>query len=77
MLCDDVRRVMYFFFDGALGATKEQDFKTHLHDCPDCNRRELVQRKLRAFVRRRVAPVAAPERLRIRLNRALRALCTE
>lgn len=77
MLCDDVKRVMYFFFDGALGATKEQDLRKHLHDCPDCHCREVIQRKLREFVRRRVAPVTAPERLRLRLNRALRALCTD
>lgn len=77
MLCDDVRRVMYFFLDGALGATKEQDLKTHLSACPDCVRREAVQRKLRSFVRRRIAPVTAPDRLRLRLNRALRALCTD
>ena len=73
MLCDDVKRVVYFFLDGSLGATKKQAFEIHLKDCPDCEVRIVVHRKLRSFVRQRLGRVTAPETLRIRLSQNLRA----
>ena len=30
MLCDDVKRVVYFFLDGTLGARRNDDFHEHL-----------------------------------------------
>lgn len=77
MLCDDVKRVMYFFLDGSLGDHKKHAVEIHVSNCPDCEIRIIVQRKLRSFVRRRLAPVAAPETLRIRLTQSLRALPAE
>jgi mycothiol system anti-sigma-R factor len=74
MLCDDVKRVVYFFLDGSLSNQKQHAFEIHLSDCPDCEIRIIVQRKLRTFLRRRLAPVTAPETLRIRLTRSLRAV---
>jgi anti-sigma factor RsiW len=74
MLCADVKRVAYFFLDESLGDTRRQTVEMHLHDCPDCGVRIVVQRKLRIFVRKRLAPVAAPDALRVRLERSLRAL---
>ncbi len=73
MLCDDVKRVVYFFLDGSLGNQKHQAFEIHLSDCPDCEIRIVVSRKLRSFIRRRLSPVAAPETLRIRLTQTLRS----
>jgi mycothiol system anti-sigma-R factor len=72
MLCDDVKRVVYFFLDGSLGHQKQHAFEIHLSNCPDCEIRITVQRKLRSFVRRRLSPVTAPETLRVRLTRSLR-----
>ena len=73
MLCDDVRRVVYFFLDGSLGDQKQHDFTTHLSICPECEARTTLSRRLRAFVRRRLMPSPAPEQLRIRVIHAIRA----
>jgi len=74
MLCDDVKRVVYFFLDGSLGHQKQHAFEIHLVNCPDCEIRIIVHRKLRSFVRRRLSPVAAPETLRVRLTQSLRSM---
>ncbi|HKR66999.1 MAG TPA: zf-HC2 domain-containing protein [Thermoanaerobaculia bacterium] len=72
MLCDDVKRVVYFFLDGSLGDSKKVDLEIHLSNCPDCEVRIRVHRKLRDFVRRRLTPMSAPEHLRLRLSQSLR-----
>ena len=73
MLCDDVKRVIYFFLDGSLGDQKRQSIEIHLHDCADCETRVTIHRRLRGFFRSRLTPVAAPEALRIRVVQSLRA----
>jgi mycothiol system anti-sigma-R factor len=77
MLCDDVKRVVYFFLDGSLTDHKKHALLIHLSNCPDCEVRISVHRRLRSFIRRRLSPVTAPETLRIRLTRSLRALPAE
>ena len=77
MLCDDVRRTVYFFIDGSLADAKQQDFKSHLDLCPDCDKRTKVQVRIRSFVLRRLAPQPAPERLKTRLLRSMRAFRDE
>lgn len=77
MLCQDVKRVIYFFLDGSLSDQKQHALEIHLSNCPDCEVRVVVQRKLRSFIRRRLAPVHAPETLRIRLSQSLRAVPAE
>lgn len=77
MLCDDVRRTIYFFLDGSLAETKQRDFKTHLDLCPDCDKRTKVQLRIRRFVLSRLHPQPAPERLKTRLARSLRAFRDE
>ena len=72
MLCNDVKRVVYFFLDGSLGDSKKQALEIHLSNCPDCEIRIAVHRKLRSFFRKRTSPLAAPETLRIRLVQSLR-----
>jgi anti-sigma factor (TIGR02949 family) len=71
MLCDDVKRVVYFFLDGSMGDRKQNEFRSHLHDCPDCETRTAAHRKLREFVRNRLRPIGAPEHLKIRLSASL------
>lgn len=73
MLCDDVKRVIYFFLDGSLGDSKRQSIEIHLHDCPDCETRVTIHRRLRGFFRSRLVPVSAPETLRVRVVQSLRA----
>ena len=77
MLCDDVKRVVYFFLDGSLGESRKQAFEIHLKDCPDCEVRIIVQRNLRSFFKRRLSRVSAPDTLRIRLTQSLRAVPAE
>lgn len=72
MLCDEVKRVLYFFLDGSLGDQKRQTVEIHLSHCPDCETRITIQRRLRSFIRRRLTPVSAPEGLRVRLVQSLR-----
>jgi mycothiol system anti-sigma-R factor len=77
MLCDDVRRVVYFFLDGSLADRKQHDFKTHISICSDCETRIEINRRLRLFITRRLTPDSAPQRLKQRLQRSLRALEAE
>ena len=77
MLCNDVKRVVYFFLDGQLSEKKQQDFNGHLSLCPECERRAAIQRKLRSFVQKRMARVGAPDRLKNRLQRSIRAFRAE
>ena len=77
MICDDVKRVIYFFLDGQLSQNKQQDFSSHLDTCTDCDRRAQIQRRLREFVHKRLHVDPAPDHLKRRLSRAVRAFRTE
>jgi mycothiol system anti-sigma-R factor len=77
MLCNDVKRVVYFFLDGTLGDSKQQDLKTHLNLCPECEARMRVQSRLRTVVRGRLAKVEATQRFKERLSRSIRAFRAE
>lgn len=77
MLCDEVKRVVYFFLDGSLGESKKHDFNKHVKLCPDCEARTRISGRLRNFFRKRIARVKAPARLRQRLSRSIRALATD
>jgi len=72
MLCNEYKRVVYFFLDGSLGSRKIDEFESHRQLCPDCETRITLHRRLRDFIRKRLAPVSAPERLKIRLVQSLR-----
>ncbi len=73
MVCDDVRRIAYFFLDGQLEAAKRGDLEGHLTACPDCDCRVTIHRRFRAFVRARLRAIPAPPRLRERLHSAIAA----
>ena len=79
MLCRDVKRVVSFFIDGSLGEQKRQDVDSHLKECPECVTRLQIERRLRTFVKSRFARMSdsAPDRLRRRLQRSIRAFSTE
>lgn len=77
MHCDDVKRALYFFFDGSLGETRVYEIRTHLSLCPECESRSRVHSKLQTFFRKRLTPVAAPDHLKRRLQRSLRAFVAE
>ena len=72
MLCDDVKRVVYFFLDGSLSERRKVDLEVHIDGCPDCEIRITVQRRLRSFIRQRLTPMAAPDHLRVRVTQSLR-----
>ena len=77
MICDDVKRVAYFFLDGNLGERKQIDFKIHVSICPECEQRVSIHRRLRLFICKRLSRDSAPQRLRQRLARSFRALTSE
>lgn len=77
MLCDDVKRVVYFFLDGTLGDRSRRDFDSHLQLCPSCEARMRFHQKMRGFIRSRLNRVTAPTHLRTRLERSIRAFRTE
>ena len=79
MLCNDVKRVVYFFLDGSLGDKKKKDFSNHVNLCHDCEARMKIHKLLRNFLHDRFDRLAvdAPERLKKRLTRSIRAFRTE
>lgn len=77
MACDRVKRVIYFFLDGQLSDTKQQDLTRHLGVCPECERRANVHRRFREFIHRRLSRLSAPEHLKTRLTRSIRAFRAE
>jgi mycothiol system anti-sigma-R factor len=77
MICDDVKRVAYFFLDGNLGERKQTDFNSHVSICPECEQRVSIHRRLRLFISKRLERDSAPQRLRQRLSRSFRALSSE
>ena len=77
MGCDDVRRVIYFFLDDSLGEKKRTDVGKHLNVCPECGQRARISKRIREFFRRRLRPVSAPDRFKVRLTRSIRAIRVE
>jgi len=74
MRCHDVKRAVYLFIEGSLDESAKSDFTAHILLCPDCDARTKVQQRLRVFIVRRLRPESAPERLKQRLVRTLRAM---
>ncbi|HEX9161649.1 MAG TPA: zf-HC2 domain-containing protein [Thermoanaerobaculia bacterium] len=79
MICREVKRVVYFFLDGSLGDKQRQDVSQHLKLCPECEARLTFHRRLRTFLQSRFARLSAtaPDRLKTRLTRSIRAFRTE
>ena len=79
MLCRDVKRVVYFFLDGSLGEKGQQDISSHVKLCPDCEARLKIQSRLRNFFHSRInrLSASAPDRLKVRLTRSIRAFAAE
>ena len=79
MICRDVKRFVYFFLDGSLGPNKQDDFNSHISLCPDCETRMRLHQRLRNFLQRRVVRIqaVAPDHLKTRLTRSIRAFRTE
>jgi hypothetical protein len=77
MLCDDVKRGVYFFLDGQLGANRERDYSRHISLCPECDARTKISGRLRIFFRHRMTPVEAPAHLKKRIERTIRAFAAE
>ena len=72
MLCDDYKRVVYFFLDGSLSQRRVLELQTHISICHDCEERTTIHRKLRNFIRKRLSRLSAPEHLKIRVVQSLR-----
>ena len=77
MLCEEIKRAVYFFLDGELESDRYQAFSSHLTACPECGHRAELQRRLRGFFRKRIERISAPGHLKTRLSRSLRAFRNE
>ena len=79
MLCRDVKRAVYFFLDGSLGEKIKSDYHNHITLCPECESRTKLHGRLRSFLKTRFSRLSAeaPERLKLRLARSIRAFKTE
>lgn len=71
MVCDDVKRIAYFFLDETLGPDKRRQFVHHLKRCPPCESWVAVMKRLRTFVRNRLPRVVASGDLRARISRTV------
>lgn len=76
MLCNDVRRMAYFFLDGSLGEGKRLEFGGHLELCDACEARIMIHRRMRTLVKERLMTMTAPARFRVRLSRSIRAVAS-
>ena len=72
MVCDEIRRIAYFYLDGAVGSDKAARLESHVRRCDDCGARLEIHRRVREFVRLKLSPLQAPERLRERVQQACR-----
>lgn len=68
MVCKEVHRVAYFYLDGMLAEPRQNEIKTHLDDCIDCDGRFVIHERIRKFVQKRIAKVMAPPNLRSRIT---------
>jgi anti-sigma factor (TIGR02949 family) len=72
VLCNEIRRLAYFYLDGAVSIAKAANFRHHVELCPDCGARLAIHRRVREVIRVSLKPVVAPERLRQRVQQACR-----
>jgi len=77
MNCDQVERAAYFFLDGTLTQQHLQELTLHLGDCHHCEERIVVHRRLHEFVIHHLPHDTAPDRLKQRLTRTLRAVSAD
>jgi mycothiol system anti-sigma-R factor len=68
MLCDDVKRFVYFYLDGQLGKQKASDFDSHIGACRHCDDRLTIHKRLRSFITRHLTGEPVPDRLRERIR---------
>ena len=72
MICEEIRRLAYFYLDGTVGSAKAERIELHVGKCPDCGTRFAIHRRVREVVRLSLSPVRAPEQLREKVQKACR-----
>lgn len=72
MLCNEIRRLAYFYLDGTVSVAKSASFRHHIELCPECGARLAIHRRVREVIQVSLKPVAAPDRLRLRVQQACR-----
>jgi anti-sigma factor (TIGR02949 family) len=77
MVCDDVKRIVYFYLDGQLGQGRARDFESHLENCRGCGDRISIHKRLRTFILGHLRPDPAPPALRDRLHARVEAIRRE
>ncbi len=77
MICHDVKRVVYFYLDGTMTETRSSELCIHIEHCSECQARTNFHRRLRHFIQKRLQRVEAPDHLKTRLTRTIRAVTFE
>lgn len=72
MICNEIRRLAYFYLDGTVASEKAARMESHVERCPDCGTRLTIHRRLREVIRLHLGPIPAPKALRDRVQQACR-----
>ncbi len=72
MVCNEIRRLAYFYLDGTVGSLKAEQIETHVEQCLECGARFAIHRRVREIVRTGLKPLRAPQTLRDRVREACR-----
>ncbi|HEY9516759.1 MAG TPA: anti-sigma factor [Gemmatimonadaceae bacterium] len=77
MTCDDFEYRLGAYVDQELGPAARGDMEQHLQACPTCQLRHERQRALSTTLREKLPAFEAPDLLRARVTRAIRAAHVE
>jgi anti-sigma factor (TIGR02949 family) len=72
VICDEIRRLAYFYLDGTVSSAKAASLESHVVHCPECGARLAINRRVREVVQLSLRPLQAPERLRVRVQKVCR-----
>jgi intracellular sulfur oxidation DsrE/DsrF family protein len=75
MNCQQLHRLIHAYVDQELDLMTSLDLESHLKDCGDCRARHITLRSLRDIEVQHLQFHAAPESLKTRITRDLRATC--
>lgn len=71
LMCEEFERAIPWFLDDELDSEYAFEFEEHLGHCAHCRARLEAEGRLRLALRRASSTIAAPARLRARLNEAI------
>jgi mycothiol system anti-sigma-R factor len=76
MNCQEARKVVHLFVDGALDPRENVDVLAHLNMCPACSERFGEAKKFEDFLKDKLKPEPAPAELRAKISGRLSELAS-